>query len=80
MSINKIIHIYRKKKKQCICDVAKMYHTTATKIFADNYIANYDYIEDYTPLIINVECSCTEKQQINCNEEKRGCHGCYYIK
>lgn len=23
---------------------------------------------------------CTEKEQLYCNEEKRGCDGCYYNK
>lgn len=78
MSINKLIHIYR--KGECIKDIANNYNTTPYKIFLDNLISNYDYLEDYTPLVINIDTKCTEKEQIYCNEEKRGCHGCYYFK
>ena len=78
MSINKIIHIY--KNGECLKDIAENYNTTPYKILTDNNITNYDFLEDFTPLVINLETKCTEKEQIYCNVEKRGCHGCYYFK
>ncbi len=78
MSINKIIHIYRKGEK--LCNIAENYNTTAHKILIDSGITNFDFLEDYTPLIINLNTECNIDKQIYCNEEKRGCYGCYYFK
>ena len=78
MSINKIIHIYR--NGECLRDIAQNYHTTPYKILTDNNITNYDYLEDFTPLVININSKCNIEKQIYCNEEKRGCYGCYYFK
>ena len=78
MSVNKIIHIYRYGER--LCDIAKNYDTTPNKILADSKITSIEMISDYTPLVINIDTKCTEKEQIYCNEEKRGCHGCYYFK
>lgn len=78
MSINKIIHIYRNGEK--LCNLAKNYNTTPSKILNDSGITNIEMLYDYTPLIINLDTKCTEKEQIYCNEEKRGCYGCYYFK
>ena len=76
--MNKIIHIFRRGDR--ICNIAKQYKTTPYKILLDNNITNFDYIADYTPLVINIDTKCTENEQITCCQEKRGCHGCYYFK
>lgn len=76
--LNKIIHIY--KKGESICKIAKNYNTSPTKILNDSNITNIEMLFENTPLIINLDSNCTEKEQKYCNEEKRGCYGCYYIK
>lgn len=78
MSLNKIIHIYRKGEK--LCNIAERYNTTPSKILLDSNITNIEMLFDFTPLIINLDTKCTEKEQLSCNEERRGCYGCYYFK
>ena len=78
MSMNKIIHIYRYGEK--LCNIAKNYNTTPHKILEDSNITSIEMLTDFTPLVINLDTKCNEEHQIYCNEEKRGCYGCYYNK
>lgn len=78
MGVNKIIYIYR--YGESLCNLAKKYNTTASKILIDSNITNIEMLTEYTPLIINIDTKCDLDKQIYCNEEKRGCYGCYYFK
>lgn len=48
---NKIIK-YKFKKDDCLCEIAKRFHTTAYKICELNGITNIDFIEDGQILLI----------------------------
>lgn len=78
MSVNKIIHVYRKGQR--ICDIADYYNKNPYDILVDNNITNIDMLDDFLPLVINLESNCNESQQLYCMQEKRGCYGCYYFK
>lgn len=67
--MNKVIHIYRKGQK--ICDIARLYNTTPIEIFNTNLISNIDYLEDFTPLLINIKSNCDIDKEIYCRQEKR---------
>lgn len=76
--INKLIHFY--KYGESLCKLARKYNTTSYKILKDSNINSIEMLTDFTPLIIEIKSSCSEKESLYCNEEKRGCNGCYYFK
>lgn len=76
--MTKLIHIYRKNER--LCDIAFRYGVDVYQMLSDNFITNVDYLEDFTPLVINTNIKCSELEQLYCNEERRGCYGCYYFK
>ena len=78
MSVNKIIHVYRKGQK--ICDIAEIYQKNPYDILIDNNIKSIEDLYDFLPLVININSCCNEEQQLYCNGERRGCYGCYYFK
>ena len=75
MSINKIIHFY--KKYETLPEICNKYNVNINDVIYEN---NLDKIKlrEYYPIIINLPHKCTYNEQINCLYEKRGCNGCYY--
>ena len=78
MAMNKIFHIVR--RGQTLCEIACLYNKKIIDICNDNGFTNIDSIKTGDIIIINVESRCNIDNQLYCNVEKRGCHGCFYIE
>ena len=76
--MNKVFHIYKRGER--LCNIAKQYNTTPFDILKQNNITYFDYLYDGMILQIPINSTCSEYEQLYCNEEKRGCYGCYYIE